>query len=75
MFKCENPECDKEHDGSYGSGRFCCEKCRRHYASLKSAQTAIKNGNKHCPENFKVSRAEYGRWKCERCNLIFETRA
>lgn len=23
MFKCE--ECGKEHDGSYASGRFCCE--------------------------------------------------
>ena len=25
MFKCEN--CSKEHDGSYGSGRFCCKNC------------------------------------------------
>lgn len=24
-MKCEN--CNKEHDGSYGSGRFCCKKC------------------------------------------------
>lgn len=23
---CEN--CGKEHDGSYGSGRFCCSSCR-----------------------------------------------
>jgi predicted restriction endonuclease len=26
MFKCEC--CDKEHDGSYGSGRFCSESCK-----------------------------------------------
>ena len=25
LFKCENPDCNNEHDGSYGSGRFCCE--------------------------------------------------
>ena len=22
-YICENPRCGKEHDGSYGSGRFC----------------------------------------------------
>jgi hypothetical protein len=46
MFKCENPDCGKEHDGSYGSGRFCCEKCKRHYAALKSVQSAIQSGKK-----------------------------
>lgn len=24
--------CGKEHDGSYGSGRFCCAKCARRYS-------------------------------------------
>ena len=28
---CEN--CKKEHMGSYGSGRFCCEKCARGFSS------------------------------------------
>ena len=74
MFKCENPDCGKEHDGSYGSGRYCCKKCMNHGASLNASQNAIKNGNKHCPENFKTPHAEYGRWKCKCCNLIFETR-
>ena len=27
LFKCENPDCSNEHDGSYGSGRFCSKKC------------------------------------------------
>lgn len=78
MFKCENPDCGKEHDGSYGSGRYCCKKCMNHGAALNASQNAIKNGNKHCPENFKNSKkphAPYGTWKCVRCNLIFETRA
>lgn len=28
---CEN--CNKEHEGSYGSGRFCCIKCARGFAT------------------------------------------
>lgn len=76
MFKCENPDCGKEHDGSYGSGRFCSNECRRHYIAVIGAKTAIKNGNKHRPANFKnTQHAEYGRWKCTICNNIFYTRA
>lgn len=74
MFKCENPDCEKEHDGSYGSGRFCSLQCRRHYVALQSAQTAIKNGTKHCPTNFRREKAPYGRWKCPNCGFIAKTR-
>ena len=28
---CEN--CGKEHDGAYGSGRFCCSKCARSFST------------------------------------------
>lgn len=31
MKVCE--KCGKEHDGSYGSGRFCCSTCARTYAN------------------------------------------
>ena len=72
LFKCDNPDCTNEHDGSYGSGRFCCKKCKDHVASLTSAKTAKKNGTRKC--NFNRKRAPYGTWKCERCNLIFETK-
>jgi hypothetical protein len=75
MFKCENPDCGNEHDGSYGSGRFCCEKCRRHTTAILSAKTAIKNGNKKCPKNFKVKVAPYGTWKCSNCEFIANTKA
>lgn len=75
MFKCENPDCGKEHDGSYGSGRFCCIECRRHYSSKIGNQTQIKNGTKKCPTKFKIPRAPYGTWKCNICGEIFETRA
>lgn len=37
MFKCENPDCGKEHDGSYGSGRYCSKKCMNHGASLNAS--------------------------------------
>ena len=36
---CEN--CGNEHDGSYGSGRFCSDHCRRSF-----------NGKKRKPENY-----------------------
>lgn len=78
LFKCDNPDCTNEHDGSYGSGRFCCKKCKDHLAALNSAKTAKKNGTRKCnfnSPNSKYKRKPYGTWKCERCNLIFETRA
>ena len=77
MFKCENPDCGKEHDGSYGSGRFCSIECRRHYTAIVGNQTAINNGNKKCNFNVpgvKHHKAKYGTWKCRICNLIFDTR-
>ena len=38
MKKCEN--CNKKHDGSYGSGRFCSSKCARGF-STKSKREEI----------------------------------
>ena len=71
-MKCEN--CDKEHDGSYGSGRFCSDHCRRVY----SGKHVNVNGKHKC--NFKNNvnsrrpKAEYGRWKCKCCAFIGNTR-
>jgi len=48
-MKCEN--CNKEHDGSYGSGRFCSSKCARGF-STKSKRGEI---------NKKVSKSLSGR--------------
>ena len=52
-MKCEN--CNKEHDGSYGSGRFCCEKCARGFSTKlkrkeineKISKTIINKGLAH----------------------------
>ena len=37
---CEN--CGKEHDGSYGSGRFCSKECARSYSSKQLKNTVLK---------------------------------
>lgn len=72
LFKCENPDCENEHDGSYGSGRFCCKKCKSHYGSLKSAQTAIKNGNRKLPDKLAIINLTKRRtWKCKICGEVF----
>lgn len=34
MKKCEN--CGNEHDGTYGSGRFCSKKCKQNYCTSKA---------------------------------------
>lgn len=68
-MKCE--EYGKDHDGSYGSGRFCSDHCRRVYSGKK----VNINGNHKCNFNNKARRSKYGRWKCKWCGLIFETRA
>ena len=68
MFKCEI--CGKEHDGSYGSGKFCCNHCRQ-----INAAKHVKNRKSGFADNALKNRAPYGTWKCEWCNLIFETRA
>lgn len=69
LFKCENPDCNNEHDGSYGSGRFCSAHCRR----VWSGKHAASNGNHKC--NFpKPKKSKYGTWSCRFCGLIFETK-
>ena len=74
MFKCE--ECGNEHDGSYGSGRFCSKNCRMIWIGKHSIETRIKNGTFVSPFSYLdvTPRSPYGTWKCELCNIIFETR-
>lgn len=67
-MKCEN--CGIDHDGEYGSGRFCSAKCARGF-STKSKRKEI---------NEKVSRSLIGRkptidpkkvYKCKHCCKVF----
>lgn len=58
MYICEN--CGKEHDGTYGSGRFCSKECSsvRHFS--KDAIEKIRKSllGKHCKRNKKL---------CDKC--------
>lgn len=71
-LKCEN--CGGLHAGSFGSGRFCSERCRRSYSSRKGYFTKIKNGT--FTFNLKGCRHTpgYGTWKCVVCGSVFESR-
>lgn len=51
MFRCENPDCGKEHDGSYGSGRFCCVKCKNHAKTIFANINRKLNGYVQIPWN------------------------
>jgi very-short-patch-repair endonuclease len=68
-MKCEN--CDNEHNGSYGSGRFCSDHCRRSFvAKQRHKSGALKN---HLQKLHESNRKKLG-WKCNHCGLILETR-
>ena len=45
-MKCE--KCGKEHDGSYGSGRFCNSKCARSFSTNNDSQDELKDAI--CPK-------------------------
>lgn len=73
-MKCEN--CGNEHDGSYGSGRFCSDYCRRSYSGKKSFEKRDKNWKSPFlnPEFRKNKQAPYGRWKCRYCGEIISSK-
>jgi len=56
-MKCEN--CNNDHDGSYGSGRFCSSKCARGF-STKEKRKEI---------NKKVSKKLNKQTKCIHCSI------
>ena len=64
---CEN--CGKEHDGSYGSGRFCSKECAKSY-STKQSQGQLKEAK--CIDCGKIiyigKRASNTKCRCKECN-------
>ena len=74
MFKCENPKCGKEHDGSYGSGRFCSRTCASLVASLSIDYKALGLRRRGLKQNHSKQTAPYGTWKCKYCNQICRTK-
>ena len=61
-MKCEN--CGNEHDGSYGSGRFCSKSCKCAFNAKKVKNRSVARPRKH----------HIGNWKCCHCGLVFDTR-
>lgn len=71
--------CGKEHDGSYGSGVFCSDHCRRVWIGHCGIEKAKRDGTfsarmEAVRKNAPRRRKPYGTWKCEYCGFIAETR-
>jgi len=68
---CEN--CGKEHDGSYGSGRFCSKECARAF-STKNTTGQLKEAK--CIDCGKIiyigKRAPIKNCRCEECNKKYQ---
>lgn len=77
--KCDNPGCTNYNDGSYGSGRFCSQHCAYAYSMNRHDPNHYAKICKHLQKNRDLGlisqKGPYGTWKCDKCNLIFETRS
>lgn len=67
-YICEN--CGKEHDGSYGSGRFCSQKCARAF----STKFNRKEINEKVSKTLKSKHPEKPIKYCKDCNAILNHR-
>ena len=69
-MKCEY--CGKEHDGSYGSGRFCSSRCKQIYLVIRSNKSP-KRKHKYICSECKIEYIGGLRKKndlCSKCNAI-----
>lgn len=69
-MKCEN--CGEEHDGSYGSGRFCSLHCRKSFIAKKCKKYPTKQ--ELVARGFGAKPKSDG-WICDKCKEKFSTRA
>lgn len=66
--------CGKQHNHTYGTGRFCCKKCAQKHKHIGGATDKLKaHLNKLRIEGKISKKAPYGTWKCQRCQQIFNT--
>ena len=69
VFICEN--CGKEHNGSYGSGRFCSSKCARSFSTKMNRDKInkkVSNTFKNKIRNGDVDFLHYKTYNCKYCN-------
>lgn len=73
--------CGKEHDHTYGSGRFCSKECKDAY--IGSINKEIEHSSPKVKAHLDKLRAEgkvgrpkapHGTWKCKLCEMILDTR-
>lgn len=86
LKKCEN--CDNDHDGNYGSGRFCSSKCARGFSTKNKRSLINKKVSKtltkdpyikiceFCKNEFETKRKKYKYCsiKCSNSNISDEKR-
>lgn len=69
--------CGKEHDHSYGTGRFCSKHCAYAFKKTKGASPKLKAHLDKLRAEGKVgcSNKPYGTWKCLICSQVFKSRS
>ena len=68
--------CGKQHDHTYGTGRFCSQHCRCAYGKTNGASPKLKAHLAKLRAKGKIGKkAPYGTWKCTHCQEVFETRS
>lgn len=75
LFKCANPDCLNEHDGSYGNGLFCSNSCRMSFIGKQSYLKRLQRGTFIPPSKIiPPIKPKIDGWKCSICGLLFKTR-
>lgn len=67
--------CGKEHDGTYGSGRFCSKHCRMVFIGKQTKRHVCNFNKNNKSHEHRACRAPYGTWTCPHCGQIFEIRS
>ena len=62
---CEN--CGKEHNGEYGSGRFCCSKCARSFSTKNESNNYKYVVCSKCCAKKLVNKRSKTNWICDKC--------
>ena len=74
--KCDNPGCTNFNDGTYGSGRFCSERCAYQFAYYGKRKKGQKTAKQiaHLKKMHELRKRPTTIWKCKVCEQEFKTR-
>jgi hypothetical protein len=59
--------CNQEHDGTYGSGKFCNSKCSHGFSTLKDKSQKKKVQCSNCLEIIEVGKRSHEPVYCKKC--------